>query len=356
MITHPRFILALLFAATPTLTPAYEINPNSHHPENIKRSLKTEYRQFLARLTRPSHEELTRLSLQCAESGEKAEWCNLGAVPLQISRRFVSAAVIHGVRWNDDPNNFFRVGNEVNWFYWLRRAATAHAITDIDPLEYRSHYGDLQFLHGMGGHHTSPFSTRDNVIAWTRFAYDAAAAQISPAATMKDLAPQYTFARFFTQSSKSNWTVRKLFTNVGDVVCKSQCADDITANDEEVASLALGALLHTIQDSLSASHVERISEDGQSRVVAWLDYRQQDPACHSDEDKNIDWLFNKPAQTKEDETKPAIEWGAWVARNAMMQVPWQSIEKPLVDRMFTLATGYRASDAGKFIKPCPEKS
>lgn len=342
----------LLAAATLVLAvampaAAYEINPNSHQPDNVKRSLKTEYRQYLARLTKPTHEELTRLALQCAESPEKLAWCDVEPLAPNITRRFALEAALHGTRWNDDPNNFFRVNNEFTWFFWLKAAALKSAITDQNPLEYRSHYGDLQFLHGMGSRHASPLNTRDNVLAWSRFAYDVAAGQIRADATMQELAPQYAFARFFTQTSKGRWTVRKLFTNVGDVLCQPNCAADLAASDDEVAALAMGALLHTIQDSLSDSHVERISENGKSRVAAWLDYKQQDSACHGKADKDTGWL-----EKKEYKTKPAIEWGAWVARNAMMQVRWEDIQADLTDRMFTLSQGYRSSDAGKYTKSC----
>lgn len=341
---------ALLIALMATTSPAsaYEINPNSHQADNVKRSLKTEYRQFLSRLTNPTHEELTLLALECAESPTKLDWCDIEPLAPAFVRRFPKEAIVDGTRWNDDPNNFFRVNNEFAWFFWLKAAAVKDLITDQNPLEYRSHYGDLQFLHGMGSHATSPLNTRDNVLEWARFAYDVAAVQIRPDATMRELAPRYPFARFFTQTSKGLWTVRKLFTNVGDVICKSKCASDLPATDDEVAALAMGALLHTIQDSLSDSHVERINEDGKSRVAAWLDYRLQKADCHGTADKDILWIKNKQYKAK-----PAIDWGAWAAQNAMMQVPWQSIQDTLTDRMFTLATRYRSSDGGKFISPCP---
>lgn len=349
MSIHCAAAIIMLLLATVTPASAYEINPSSHQPENVKRSLKTEYRAFLARLTNPTHEELTQLALECAESPNKLDWCDIEPLAPAFGRRFSKEAIVYGTRWNDDPNNFFRVDNEFTWFFWLKAAAIKNLITDQNPLEYRSHYGDLQFLHGMASEATSPFNTRDNVLEWSRFAYDVAAAEIKPEETMQGLAPRYAFARFFTQTTKGRWTVRKLFTNVGDVICKSKCADDLSATDEEVAALAMGALLHTIQDSLSDSHVDRVSEDGKSRVVAWLDYKRQNSECHGKADKDIVWI-----KKKQYKTKPAVDWGAWVTQNAMMQVPWQSIQATLADRMFTLATHYRGSDGGKFTQPCPD--
>ena len=340
--------LGILLASLATAS-AYEINPSSHEVDNVKRSLKTEYRQFLARLTNPTHEQLTQLALECAESDSKLDWCDIEPLAPTFSRRFAKEATLHGTRWNDDPNNFFRVDDEFTWFFWLKAAALKNPITDQNPLEYRSHFGDLQFLHGMASKATSPFVTRDNVLEWARFAYDVASNQILAEQTMLELAPRYPFARFFTQTSKGRWTVRKLFTNVGDVICKSKCLNDLPASDDEVAALAMGALLHTIQDSLSDSHVDRVSEDGKSRVAAWLDYKQQNSGCHGVADKDIVWI-----KKKDYKTKPAIDWGAWVTQNAMMQVPWQSIQGTLADRMFTLAKRYRSSDGGKFTQPCAD--
>jgi hypothetical protein len=352
MLSRRLLLLFLALLISSHTASGFEINPNHHSPDTIKRSLKSEYKAFLSRLTRPTHEELTRLSLQCAASTEKLDWCGLDPVAGDIKRRFVEESAIHGTRWNDDPNNFFRVDNEVQWFYWLKAAGIKKEITTENPLEYRSHYGDLQFLHGMARSTTSPLDTRDSVMNWSRFAYDVAAGQISPSATMSELASQYRFARFFTQTSKGRWTVRKLFTNVGDVLCRPNCPPDISATDEEVAALALGALLHTIQDSLSASHVDRVTEDGASRVAAWLDYRMQDPGCHGDADKDVDWI-----ERKKFETKPAIAWGAWLTRNAMLGVLWKDIESDLSDRMFTLSRAYRDSDGGAFTKAsCTRKS
>jgi hypothetical protein len=349
MSVHRSVAVLMMLLAVATPAAAYEINPNNHQEENVKRSLKTEYRQFLARLTNPTHEELTRLTLECAQSQVRLDWCGVEPLAPGVTRRFEKDAAEYGTRWNDDPNNFFRVNNEFTWFFWLKAAAIKAAITDQNPLEYRSHYGDLQFLHGMGSHQTSPLNTRDNVLEWVRFAYDIAALQIQPEQTLYELAPRYPFARFFTQTSKGRWTVRKLFTNVGDVICKSRCEGDLPATNDEVAALAMGALLHTIQDSLSDSHVDRISENGKSRVAAWLDYKLQNSSCHGSADKDIIWI-----KKKEYKTKPAIDWGAWIAQNALMQVPWQSIQGELTDRMFTLAEQPRSSDGGKFTQPCPD--
>lgn len=337
-----KLISAAAVGILPLYAAAFEINPH-HSPETIKRTLKSEYLRYLSKLALPTHEDITKLALQCAESKITVEWCDLEASDLAAAKTFDKAAVELGSRWNDDPNNFFRVGQEVIWLYWLKDADfNKKPIKNIDPLEYRSHYGDLQFLHGMGSEAVPPTRTQGNIVDWVHFAYEVATGQIPPTATLKSLEQSHAFANFFAGTSKREWTVKKLFTNVGDIKCRN--CKDLSASTEELASLALGALLHTIQDSFSTSHVERVLQDGDSkyRVVAWLDYRKQKAHCHGEADKDIAWIIS------DEPHKPAISWGAWIVRNAMLKVSWNGVEDSVRSRMFAMASPYRSSYGGEY--------
>jgi hypothetical protein len=320
------FALALILA-TPVIAMAFEINP-AHEPEVIKRSLKSEYRRFLSRLSTPTHEELTKMSLRCAEEQADGSWCDLGPAGLLDTEKLDLDVLRMGARWNDDPNNYFRVQKEIAWFVCLEAASVYPLrIGSHQPLEYRSHYGDLQFLHGMGRRGESPTAVRDNILAWSQFAYDVATAKISPSTKLVALEDKYAFARNFSRTSKSNWTVRKLFTNVGGAHCMDS-SEQLEATDKEVAGLALGALLHTVQDSYSHSHVER-SNIG---VHAWLDYRQQNPECHGRADKDTAWVTDEKVKAK-----PAIKWGGWVIRNAVLRTGWDDgVREKLAQEVFVL--------------------
>jgi hypothetical protein len=176
------------------------------------------------------------------------------------------------------------------------------------------------------------------VLDWAHFAYDVATGRIAPSTRMSALEDTYPFARNFARTSKRNWTVRKLFTNVGDVICPT--CRRLDATDEEVPGLALGALLHTIQDSFSHSHVERSA----AGVHAWLDYAQQDPDCHGTADKDTAWIRDDTVSAK-----PAITWGAWVIRNAMLKAKWEGLADRLAAELFVLDQAQNPYDGG-FVK------
>jgi hypothetical protein len=76
--------MAAVFAMLLVLNPArsYEINP-AHDPATIKRTLKTEYRKYLARLSMPTHEELTTRSLDCATGKSSVAGCTLDVREMQ---------------------------------------------------------------------------------------------------------------------------------------------------------------------------------------------------------------------------------------------------------------------------------
>ena len=333
----------LLVASLPTAS-AFEISPY-HNPQAIKTGLKAKYQHYLSRLTRPTHETLTRYALQCAEAKLTHAWCDLPVADLSNAPTFDEAALLVGTVWNDDPNNFFRVNGEVQWLYWLEAAKLARSISDRDPLEYRSHYGDLQYIHGMGNADRPPLATREDIMDWVHFAYDVATGAISPDAKLHSLENTHAFSRAFGGTSKRNWTVRKLFNNVGDVVCKTRC-DDLPASDGQVAGMAMGALLHTVQDSFSSSHVERVTQEGplQYEVKAWLDYRKQKASCHGAADQDVEREYQIDASPK-----PSVTWGAWVIRNAMLKNAWSgAVEDQLRQRVFKPHATLRRSDGGAF--------
>lgn len=341
----PRLFACTVLAFACAAVHGFEINP-SHNPDGIKRSLKVEYQRFLSRLSQPTHEKLTELSMGCAESRIAGrQWCNLPPADMTGAVHFDESAVVRGVRWNDDPNNFFPAQQEVTWFFWLKAAAYTKNITDVYPLEYRSHYGDLQFLHGMGSKDRPAGATHGRIIEWAHFAFDVAVGRIAPDARLATLEGQYPFVRLLTGTSKRNWTVRKLFTNVNDVLWPHY--KDVPADDNVVAALALGALLHTVQDSFSHSHVERdlTRDDGRFPVIAWLDYSQQDPDCHGGADKLTGWIEDDASP------KPAIAWGAWIVRNAMLKVKWEgALEDTLRTQVFELDHAARESYPGAYAK------
>ncbi|MYM41165.1 hypothetical protein [Duganella qianjiadongensis] len=344
-----KLVAAASLAAASVNLAAFEINPK-HDPEKLKLTLKSEYQHFLAHLTHPTHEELTQLSFQCAATGSIAAWCNLSPMSPEAAasaQKFDEQTLILGARWNDDPNNFFNANQEATWLFWLKAAAHTNHITDHYPLEYRSHFGDLQFLHGMGSNGDSASITQQRIVDWAHFAYDVATQKISPDASLASLHDKYSFVSSLTGTSKRDWSVRKLFTNVNDVLWPHY--EDVSADTAQVAALSLGALLHTVQDSFSHSHADRIWDrnDGHFPVKAWLDYRAQKASCHGAADKEFAFITDTVSP------KPAMVWGAWIVRQAMLGEPWAGeMEKAFKTQLFEIEGSGRNSDAGGYDK-CP---
>jgi hypothetical protein len=108
----------------------------------------------------PLHETITWNALDCAldESlARDASGLKL-CVPLSFEERPTEpgnndSPLIRGVWWNDDPEQLLNSINyprfAVNMKRAERDARTPGEITPQSRMQYRSHYGDLQFLHAM---------------------------------------------------------------------------------------------------------------------------------------------------------------------------------------------------------------
>src|SRR5437868_15220663 len=100
IMSKPALAMLVLFGALNTgLASAYEINPANHDQGAVERSLKSEYRRFLAHLSAPTHEHLTELTLACAESTTRYDWCDLPAADLTGAKKFDLEVLKYGVRW-----------------------------------------------------------------------------------------------------------------------------------------------------------------------------------------------------------------------------------------------------------------
>jgi len=323
---------------------AFQINPVESADE-IRAKVKPRHAQWIDSISSPAHERMARLSFTCAKLVDEGQQCSVDEKMIRSTLGSSEGTILWGVRWNDDPNNFFRddrIAVKMEWLFWLTEAQWI-GVKRIDPLEYRSHYGDLQFLHAMGSKGATAVQTQQDVVSWFHFAYDVATGEIQPGSTLGSLATTYDFPKRFSGTSKERWTVKMLFTNIGDL----KNYGEAKATDAEIAVIAAGAMLHTIQDSFSKSHTDRWDEnptDGSPpySIKAWLDYSKQNPNCHKPEDKEPDWL------AKDESGRPAIMFGATVIRKASAKRPWEELEPLLKSMIFPMAKATRNSDGGGF--------
>lgn len=293
---------------------AFKIKPDTT-PDTLFRS---QYATVEDHFTHPIHERMAFLSYVCAVEKADGEKCD-GIDTVDQQRMADVQPLIHGARWNDDPNNSFRTDSGFTWVVWMFAAgeeAKHGGVKSIDPLQYRSHYGDLQFLHAMAQGGDANHTTRDHILDWSHFAYDVATGELATNVPLVKAAKTYPFAQAFASSKlKAEWTVKTLFLNALDYKGKGKTISGFS--DADVPMIALGALLHTVQDSYSASHTQRErKETGSSseigRVVSFLDYTQQNPRCHSHEDMQDGWL----ASGSTDLDNP-VDHGAWIMRRAL---------------------------------------
>lgn len=240
----------------------------------------------------------------------RAEGCDLDD-PAECFKQRAKVApglepVFGGVQWNDNPpfvldKSGFKyasgkhaparcLGDTIRlprlpdcWMSAMRDAeqvAERFQIDAVFPILYRSHYGDLQFLHGMATGKEPASTTRAKMMLWAEFAYRVARGDI-PSTTALDKVALPGFPELIGIRER---TVESLFT-LGDPAFRG---------DPQIKLFALGTLLHMVQDTFSDAHAERGEEgglcDGSSElrqpgpIRRFHSYDLQDPDKHKKAD------------------------------------------------------------------------
>ena len=219
----------------------------------------------------PVHETLT---LQALIDG--------GVVRQGTGRKDDSVAqYIRGVFWNDDPcallfteDHFRPLEPSLGWVWWVefRQAATAESqrvgFSNLKtcPLLGRSHFGDLQFLHGMAERNgVKAAETFQRMLAWTSVSYRIA---------IGDLGADIPLEADPTAKALGlvigNWSAMRLFR---------------ASTEGATRARALGSLLHMIQDSYARGHVSRVASGNDAGAInQFLSYVDQDEKKHAHDD------------------------------------------------------------------------
>lgn len=318
------------------------------------KALKPRHHEWLA-ITTPVHEKMAVFALSCSYNEENDSVCHSGNMIGNARDINEENPLVRGSRWNDDPNGFLVSKSEkirIQWAFWLTDAkkiiSKGKAIDRNYPVMYRSHYGDLQFLHAMAPKGTSPVEANKQILSWAKFAYLVANKTIDPSwrlvgTEVKREAPLFS-GMFNEVINKSRWTVRDLFTNYKDEPFTN--AETIYSNSD-VANIALGALLHTVQDSFSNSHTQRehlgskkVAASG--KIIQFHDYETQVSWCHGREDVLPNWL----AYDIDIQTNP-VKIGAWIIKQVRNRKPWEGeVETFFNEMIFAISDLSIPSDAG----------
>jgi hypothetical protein len=227
------------------------------------------------------HETLTLLAVKKAKErleaakespGDLLKDFNTAAVP-DTDKKFSydpinadksHAQFVRGVVWADDPEGLLFDKEEDTSDYssgltWYSHFSDGEK-GDFSTLTARSHFGDLQFFHGMASKDTeAAATTKGHMLDWGRFLIDVATGRTAADSKIEDVAAVKTM---FPKDQKR--TIKQLF-GFGK------------ASDVQARQRAVGILFHMIQDSFAHGHVER---DAAGDVAEFHAYGSQDEDEH----------------------------------------------------------------------------
>jgi hypothetical protein len=326
-------------------------------------------------LKEPVHEEITQLAFGCpvSPSDLQTDQSCLGG-----DHGFANHFVIYGVRWNDLPpfrlnNNegrgckkillplaaacntsqTVRFATQPDCWYCLfqeaQRSAEKRKIAGCQKgkgirrgnLMTRSHFGDLQFLHAMANEDgVPPNETRKKVLEWLEFAWKVATREIRPQTRLNAVGIP-TIAEHF---GCTEWTVADIYI--------------LGRNDRllpRVHEIALGSVLHTVQDSFAGGHTTRESVAPPEicpgttiakppRVVEFHSYIGQDAHKHDARDTRQAMVEALPSQWP-----LAVEATRQLFELFENRTGWADA-KPYLECVFDLAPDARNSSGGDLLR------
>lgn len=307
--------------------------------------------------TEAVHEEITQRIYGCEGDREFCQDADLG---------MASAYVIAGVRWNDDPpfrlhpdqarNLPCKTDETVRFItqpkcwaglFWdaekkAKSGVTMDALSGYSLL-HRSHFGDLQFLHAMASKDgESPAVTQKKILMWAEFTWRVASREYSLDTRLRDV----KIDGFSENFGKTEWTVQDLFT-LGNVALRR--------NIDEVA---FGSLLHVVEDSFAAGHVNRAEPiygkhcaAGEplfkpGSIAQFHSYGNQDTKLHAHADSSDAFDYERAAGQG-----GVVQVGRSLVEMLDRRVPWESA-KAYMECIFEVNDNTKPAGAGdSFRRP-----
>ncbi|MDR4517211.1 MAG: hypothetical protein MRK00_07480 [Nitrosomonas sp.] len=313
----------------------YEIDPNTGQ---VKYEIKPNFIKGS-----PVHEKMTMISISTS---------NIHGRNFDLT---YDLPYLKGIFWNDDPEQMLCPWCDYThikkwgpkWaakFLEARSEATRKnnpvIFSNGDNLLSRSHFGDLQFIHAMAYKDNIPAKeTLRKILIWAEFTYRVGTGEISGSTKIKDV-QIHGFP--------------ELFSNDNDIY-----NNDIATffHDRRVKRVAIGSLLHLIQDSYSLSHVDRKVLDNEkgrfcrTTVIRFHTYSGQDTEKHTNEDK---WPSNLEESINDMVCDP-ISAGAkileYYAKNDFSGEEWIKVKNFLVEHVFKLENPEELSGPGERFRP-----
>ncbi len=250
------------------------------------------------------HEILTRESLRKAGFTEE-----------EIQEQFGGReGFVEGSKWNDLPGGY----------------GAASAIVGIGPktaITYRSHNQDMQFLHGMAMAEQKASQTVDYMLAWAEFCYAIAQGRITKDAVLSKV-PVPLIQGLFPAKDYEGKQVSWLF---------------MVNDDARLKAVAMGSLLHMIQDTFCAAHTQRArkksGESGYGKIRAFQDYGAQDHGRHGKADVVTKGETDAKRVEASVSADDAVQTGAMVLTYLKAGAPWLVVKSYLLGEVFVLEQG-----------------
>lgn len=318
-----RYLLALVVATISFSAAAFQVLPKVSDVDRklagIGKSWLDTSGQFfmsglLTMVKNPVHEAITLAALGCTSSAGSEEDC------VQVDAIQANRVVLYGVRWPDDPpfaldrssppnisgcNASVTMRSTAQPKCWLGlftdAGKKAKATLKEKPgypafgpghyLLYRSHYGDLQFFHSMAnfdGERAGDTQTRMKM--WAQFLWGVAIKEVPTDQYIRNLSFEQLSPYF-----------------PGDITLTNLFATGIVEVRKDLDQVALGVLLHMLQDSFSQAHTDRLPETGArcstfskfskpGKIAQFYSYARQAGSLHDHED-TFGSLGNQTLQT-----------------------------------------------------------
>lgn len=310
----------------------------------------------------PVHENITHRIYGCTLTGK-------GCADSRDASTTAPAAVIAGVRWNDNPP--FSIDNDLKNLFpncrgdytafklpsfskcWIdlfkdaernagQRFYRARANGQQYALIYRVHFGDMQFLHSMASWNGElAHQTRARILMWAEFTYRFANGEFEHNQELRRI-PITGMDKVF---QGVNWSAERLFT-----------LDDTTFRTPEmIRQMALGSVLHMIQDSFSLAHVKREGDNGDycpgtakhlkpGRIEAFHAYNSQKSSEHGKKDTHDG--FEVHVRSK---TPTVVTVGQTVLAFLKTKAPWKEAS-PYFECIYDVVDADEPASPGDYAK------
>lgn len=322
----------------------------------------------------PVHETITLLAYDYYETPDNSTGGAAKTSADVLKKSGILRDLVIGAEWNDDPDSLLRqsITKSIYWYSLFENAelqATCKKDKNVskcknveltnDPMMlYRSHFGDLQFIHSMASSSDEPaYVTKRKIMVWAKFNYSIFVSSSSIENKIIGGSEDSMFADVAALLNKPGWTVGALFDpapsgkwvasinplKFGRYVSFDKPRLQKTyekANNSKISIryVALGSLLHIIQDSYSDSHTERANgcnpiARSKGEILSFRNYADQAADVHGLADVHPIWLENGVL------TKNNALWAsAKIIQFAFKKVPWdEGVEKFLDTEVFPLS-------------------